>query len=142
MPWKTILLIIAATFAVLFIALNVDHKTEISLIFFTLDQVPVYLTVFVSMLIGALVMVPTVFRRRKRQHEDPSQDQDTGSRRKKQKADEIEESFSRAVENHGIFDAGDEKKSRSRRKAAKKAAKAGRAGLRASEQNDDIDLLK
>ncbi len=142
MPWKTILLIIAATFAVLFIALNVDHKTEISLIFFTLDQVPVYLTVFVSMLIGALVMVPSIFKRRKRQREDSSQEQETGSRKKKHKADDIEESFSRAVENRGIFDLTDEKKSRSQRRAAKKAAKAGRSGLRSSEQNADMDILK
>jgi len=58
-----------ASVFVLFIALNIDNTTKISFIFFTVDAVPIYLTVFISMLLGALFMVPVMVKRRRNANE-------------------------------------------------------------------------
>ncbi len=66
--WKVIGAIIAVTIIVLFISFNIDHTSNISFIFFTLEQIPVYLTIFFSLLIGAFAMLPFAvgYRRKKK----------------------------------------------------------------------------
>lgn len=65
MPWKTIGYILIALILILFIAFNLHNTSDVSLIFFTIEAVPVFFTVFISMIIGSLLTIPLsiLFRR-------------------------------------------------------------------------------
>jgi len=56
MVWKITGYILLLTIIVLFITLNISHTSDISFIFFTAENVPVYVAVFISMLLGCLIM--------------------------------------------------------------------------------------
>jgi len=58
MPWKFISALIILILFVIFIGLNLEHKTNISLGFYSFDNVPAFLIVIVSFLIGAIVTLP------------------------------------------------------------------------------------
>ena len=89
MPWKTILIIFISALFILFIAFNVENKTSISFIFFTIPSIPVYLIVFFSTLLGALCMVPALIRKRIA---------GKSSEHDHLKEKEIEDSFKKAVQ--------------------------------------------
>lgn len=125
MPWKTLIIIILAVLFTLFITLNVNNHTEISLVFFTLHAVPVYITVFVSMLIGALFMLPVLFKCRK-----------SGRGRAKEKVleDEIENNFQDVLKKSGNDLNGKTVKKRKKRKKNQIPE--------FEEQVSDMDILK
>ncbi len=56
--WKVIGSILAVTIIVLFISFNIENKSDISFIVYTIYEIPVYLTIFISLLIGVLAMLP------------------------------------------------------------------------------------
>ena len=58
MPWRFIGGLIILIFLVVFICLNLENKTNISFGFFSFNNVPAFLIVVVSFLIGALVALP------------------------------------------------------------------------------------
>lgn len=66
MNWKTIVYIILAVFLVFFIVVNLQNTSNISFIFFTIHDVPVFLTVFVSILLGSLLMLPLFIKNSKK----------------------------------------------------------------------------
>ncbi len=64
--WKIIGAILCVTLIVLFISFNIDHVSHISFIVYTIEDIPVYLTIFISLLIGALAMLPVALGHRSR----------------------------------------------------------------------------
>lgn len=108
MPWKTIGYILIALIVILFIAFNLDNTSDISFIFFSVSDVPVFFTVFLSVIIGCLIMLPITLSR--------------GSVKKKKKKSEEDDLSIDALlsdDNHDITDGikpAKEKKSRFRRK--------------------------
>ena len=58
MPWKFIAVLIILILFVIFIGLNLEYNTNISLGFYSFDNVPAFLIVIVSFLIGAVVTLP------------------------------------------------------------------------------------
>lgn len=61
MPWKFIVLLVILILFVVFIGLNLEHKTDISLGFYSFDNVPAFFIVIVSFLIGSVVTIPIYF---------------------------------------------------------------------------------
>lgn len=57
--------IVIAAILILFIAVNLNHTSDISFVFITLEDVPVFFTVFISILIGVLVTLPMTLTVRK-----------------------------------------------------------------------------
>jgi len=75
MPWKTIGYILAALIVILFIAFNLSNTSDISFIFFSVQEVPVFFTVFISIIIGCLAMLPvTLSQRRKKKKREKEDD--------------------------------------------------------------------
>ena len=58
MPWKLILFIIVIVFVAIFVGVNHANVCNISLIFTEFQQVPVYITILVSFIVGILIMLP------------------------------------------------------------------------------------
>ena len=58
MPWRLIGLIIILAILLAFIGFNLDNTCPISFGFTRIDNVPVYLTVFASFVLGMLMSVP------------------------------------------------------------------------------------
>jgi uncharacterized integral membrane protein len=140
MPWKTILIILLASVFVLFIALNIDNTTKISFIFFTVDAVPIYLTVFISMLLGALFMVPVMLKRRRNGNETKDSDKEVKSKKRgkgKGSSDkEIEESFNRAVQGSTAADPFSDLSRMSKKRSRKK-----KNIINSPENVSDIDVF-
>jgi uncharacterized integral membrane protein len=101
-PWKTIGYIIAAVIAILFIAFNLQNTSDISFIFFTVRDVPVFFTVFLSIIIGCLIMLPVALH--------------MGSSGKKKKSDEDEISLEKLLETDEGAQAGDTKKKKKKKR--------------------------
>lgn len=127
MPLKTIVIIFIAALFILFIAFNVENKTSISFIFFTVHAVPVYLIVFFSILVGALSMIPVLIRKRK-----------SGKNREQNnlKEKEIEDSFKKAVQN----ESASSNKTTQKSKKSKKGKK--RNDIENIDSVSDIDILR
>lgn len=58
MPWRLIGLIAILAVLLAFIGVNLDNSCSISFGFAKIENVPVYLTVFASFVLGMLVSVP------------------------------------------------------------------------------------
>lgn len=56
MIWKIIVYVLIIALLVLFISFNISNVTDVSLIFYTIPNVPVYVTIFISVLLGCLLM--------------------------------------------------------------------------------------
>ncbi len=138
MPWKTILIILTASIFVLFIALNIDNTTEISFIFFTVESVPIYLTVFISMLLGALFMVPVIVKKRKTNNEAKGSGTEVRSKKRgKQNSDnEIEDSFNRAVQGSNTTDPFSDLSKKSKKRSRRK-----KNVINSPENVSDIDVF-
>ena len=70
--WKIIGAIVVLTLIILFISFNIENVSDISFIFFTAVNIPVYLTIFFSLLIGALAMLPFALGYRRKKKKDQS----------------------------------------------------------------------
>ena len=58
MPWKLILLVIVIVLVAIFVGVNHANVCNISFIFTEFHNVPVYVTILVSFVIGMLIMLP------------------------------------------------------------------------------------
>ncbi len=75
MPWKTIGYIAAALLIILFIAFNLHNTSDVSFVFFSIKDVPVFFTVFISMIMGCLIMLPFTLSMH-RQKSKPKKEED------------------------------------------------------------------
>jgi|GEM_PF-4433656 len=69
---KIIVSIAVVVLIILFITFNIDNTSDISFIFFTVENIPVYLTIFFSLLLGALAMIPFSLGYRKKKKKPSS----------------------------------------------------------------------
>jgi len=65
MPWRLIGTIAVLAVLLTFIGFNVENTCNLSLVFHTFENVPVYLTVFISFILGLLFSLPFFFLGRK-----------------------------------------------------------------------------
>ena len=66
MPIRLIGSIILLVLVTIFAGVNLDNKCDITFIFYTFHQVPVFMTVIVSFAIGAVLMLPFTLGRKKK----------------------------------------------------------------------------
>lgn len=85
MPIRLIGTIILLILVTIFAGANVDHKCDITFIFYTFHEVPVFMTVFVSFAIGAILMIPFTLGRKKREAQKPLQTTQTTESQNKSK---------------------------------------------------------
>ncbi len=66
-PWKLILFFIFLLIFVLFAGFNIRNTSDISLGFKTLNDVPIFVSLFIAFLLGGFVVMPFIFigRRKK-----------------------------------------------------------------------------
>jgi len=65
MPWRLIGTIAVLAVLLTFIGFNLENTCNLSLVFHTFENVPVYLTVFISFILGLLFSLPFFFLGRK-----------------------------------------------------------------------------
>lgn len=66
MPWRLFLTLLLCTLLIAFVGLNLDNRASISFGFYIFNDVPVFVSMFISFFCGALVMLPFTFGRRKK----------------------------------------------------------------------------
>jgi uncharacterized integral membrane protein len=70
MPWKLIAFLIVLALVVAFVGLNVQYTSNISFGFYTLEDVPIFISLFTAFFVGVLVTLPFTFGRRSRKSRD------------------------------------------------------------------------
>ena len=65
MPWRVFGFIGLLVVVTAFSALNLDHRSDVSLGFHTFDAVPVFLTSLIAFTLGAVLVVPLTMSRRR-----------------------------------------------------------------------------
>jgi uncharacterized integral membrane protein len=75
MPWRLILFIIVFAVLLVFVTLNLDNRCNINFGFHRFEEVPIFLTVFISFSLGLICATPLVLHlRKKRKTEVPRKD--------------------------------------------------------------------
>ena len=64
-PWKMIFFLAVLAFVVFFAGFNITNVSDISFGLYTLIDVPIFISLFIAFIAGALVMIPFVVRSRK-----------------------------------------------------------------------------
>lgn len=65
MPWKLILFILIMTIFVVFSGFNLSNTSGISFGFFSVQNVPVFISIFFSFLLGMLAVTPILIKQRR-----------------------------------------------------------------------------
>ena len=58
MPWKLIAFLIILVLVTFFIGFNLDNRCDVSLIFYTFRDVPVYIGLLFAYACGAITLIP------------------------------------------------------------------------------------
>lgn len=94
MPWKTIGFIIILVLVALFASVNISNKSDISLGFHVFKEVPIFLSLLITFLAGAVVMIPFTFgpssRKMKAKKEKKAEKEIKGKKKGKKKVEKIE----------------------------------------------------
>lgn len=84
MPWRLILFLVVLALVVAFAGFNIQHTATISFGFYTLESVPIFLSLFAAFFLGVLVMLPfTLGRRRRHRKKDGGETKDSRKDSKK-----------------------------------------------------------
>ncbi|MCL2759221.1 MAG: hypothetical protein FWD22_03330 [Treponema sp.] len=67
MPWRFILVLIIFAVFLTFIMFNLDNRCDVNFGFTVVDEVPVFLTVFISFIIGVICAFPLVMHIKKKE---------------------------------------------------------------------------
>jgi uncharacterized integral membrane protein len=65
MPWRLIVFLIVLALVVAFAGFNIQNTASISFGFYTLEAVPVFLSLFAAFFLGILVMLPFTLGKRR-----------------------------------------------------------------------------
>lgn len=84
-PWKLILFLILLLIFVLFAGFNIKNVSDINLGFTTIEDVPIFVSLFIAFLIGSFIVLPFTFRRRKK----PKKETKEEKKKKEEPADII-----------------------------------------------------
>ncbi len=66
MPWRLVLFLVVLALVVAFAGFNLQNVASVSFGFYTLQEVPVFLSLFSAFFLGVIVMLPFTFGRRSR----------------------------------------------------------------------------
>lgn len=66
MPWRLIAFLVVLALVVAFVGFNIQNTASISFGFYTLEAVPVFLSLFAAFFLGVLVMLPFTLGKRRR----------------------------------------------------------------------------
>ena len=80
MRWRLIQFIVLFAIFLVFIVFNLENKCDISFGFTTFEEVPVFLTVFFSLMIGMICILPFVFIKSKNKNTPQKPPNPTGTR--------------------------------------------------------------
>ena len=61
MPWRLIIMIIVVAIFLVFITFNLENKCDINFFGAVIHEAPVFVTIFISFVIGLLGSIPLVF---------------------------------------------------------------------------------
>jgi uncharacterized integral membrane protein len=64
MPWKMLFFVVFLVLMAVFIGFNIENTCNISIVFYTFHDVPIFMSLIFAFAIGVLVMVPFTIRRR------------------------------------------------------------------------------
>jgi len=78
MPWRLVKFIIIFAVLLFFIIFNYDNKSDINFGFFKIRDIPVFITVFASFLIGLLCVFPFLYRKNKKKKFEPGAETERG----------------------------------------------------------------
>lgn len=71
MPIRLIGTIILLILVTIFAGINLDNKCDITFVFYTFKDIPVFMTVIVSFAVGVILMLPFTFGRRSKKNQVP-----------------------------------------------------------------------
>ena len=74
MPWRLVMAVAAFVILLVFVSFNLDNKCDISFGFDKIQDVPVFLTIFISFILGFLSTLPFVIRAGIRRKNIPAND--------------------------------------------------------------------
>jgi uncharacterized integral membrane protein len=80
MPWRFIGFIVVFVIFLAFITLNLGNKCDINFGFTKFESVPVFLTIFISFILGFLSTLPFLINVRKRQKDRPIKEKKRGKK--------------------------------------------------------------
>ena len=66
MPWRMIGMLVLLGLVAGFATLNLEHRSDISFGFYEFSQIPVFLSLLVAFILGAVLMLPFTLGRRRR----------------------------------------------------------------------------
>ena len=78
MPWRMAFFLIILALVVFFAGFNITNVSDISFGFYTIENVPIFISLFISFLVGTLVMIPFVAKSKvksKKKNKDDDQTQ-------------------------------------------------------------------
>ena len=65
MPWRLIVFLLIMTVVIFFAGFNINNEADISFGFYTLEGVPIFISLFIAFLLGAFIMLPfTIFKKK------------------------------------------------------------------------------
>jgi len=65
MPWRLLIVLVILVLAALFAAFNL-HRVDVSVGFYIFKEIPLFLALMISFILGALLMLPFAVRRMRR----------------------------------------------------------------------------
>lgn len=65
MPWRLISFILVLVLIMFFIGFNLENRSDISLVFHTFEDIPIFFSMFASFLIGVVLMLPFALGKKK-----------------------------------------------------------------------------
>ncbi|MCL2176253.1 MAG: hypothetical protein FWB73_09445 [Treponema sp.] len=71
MPWRLIVFILIFAVFMVFIAFNLENKCDINFGFTKIEQVPVFITIFTSFILGVFCALPLILHIKKKQKDKP-----------------------------------------------------------------------
>lgn len=131
MPWRLVLFLFFLAIFVLFAGFNIGNDSDISFVFYTVHKVPIFVSLFVAFLLGALIVLPFSIGRSKRarskKERSEPKNKKTENANSADSSDVLIESSSGDATQRAAFDAETSSANRSessrRRKRAEKKSK-------------------
>lgn len=75
MPWKLIAFLVVLALVVVFAGFNINNASDISFGFYTIEGVPIFVSLFCAFLLGVIVTIPVAVRfRSRRKKKKPKED--------------------------------------------------------------------
>lgn len=109
MPWKFVTVLVIVGIVLLFVAFNVNNTSSISFGFYTAEEVPIFLSLFISFFLGFLVTLPFALsssrKKTRATMEKKQQKKEAREERKRKKKEKGGDEPPRLVEGKGNSDA-------------------------------------